>query len=120
MGRRRIDIDTTQFESLCGLQCTEQEIADFFNVDRTTLWAWCKRTYKANFSTVFKQKKGVGRISLRRKQFRLASKSAAMLIWLGKQYLGQRDEPTEDTAADAGITFKFEREPAERKPTDGN
>ena len=30
-------------------------------------------------------------MSLRRNQFRLSEKSAAMAIWLGKQYLGQRD-----------------------------
>jgi hypothetical protein len=26
-------------------------------------------------------------------QFKLAAKNASMAIWLGKQYLGQRDEP---------------------------
>ena len=30
-------------------------------------------------------------MSLRRYQFQLAQKNTAMAIWLGKQYLGQRD-----------------------------
>ena len=31
-------------------------------------------------------------MSLRRLQFRMAEKSPAMAIWLGKQYLGQTDK----------------------------
>jgi hypothetical protein len=30
-------------------------------------------------------------MSLRRTQFKLAEKNATLCIWLGKQYLGQRD-----------------------------
>ena len=37
------------------------------------------------------KKREKGKISLRRAQFRLAEKSAAMAIFLGKNYLGQRD-----------------------------
>lgn len=32
-----------------------------------------------------------GKISLRRWQFKMAEHSVPMAIWLGKQYLGQRD-----------------------------
>lgn len=64
----------------------------FFGVTDKTLDGWCKRTYGTSFSEVFKQKRGTGKISLRRAQFRLAEKNANMAIWLGKQYLGQRDE----------------------------
>lgn len=92
MARPRKQIDQTQFEKLCGLQCTLEEICGFFGVTDKTLDGWCKRTYKASFSEVFKQKRGAGKISLRRAQFRLAEKNANMAIWLGKQYLGQRDE----------------------------
>lgn len=46
------------------------------------------------FSGYFAQKRGTGKISLRRKQFQtaLAGKgNVSMLIWLGKQWLGQKD-----------------------------
>ena len=33
-----------------------------------------------------------GTVSLRRIQFRLAERNAAMAIWLGKQHLGQKDK----------------------------
>ena len=92
MGRPRAEIDKKQFENLCGLQCTLEEICGWFDVTDKTLDSWCKRTYHASFSEVFKQKRGLGKISLRRSQWRLAEKSATMAIWLGKQYLGQRDQ----------------------------
>lgn len=92
MGRPRKEIDKKQFENLCGLQCTLEEICGWFGVTDKTLDSWCKRTYHASFSEVFNQKRGLGKISLRRSQWRLAEKSATMAIWLGKQYLGQRDQ----------------------------
>lgn len=91
MARPRKEIDQKQFENLCGLQCTLEEICGWFDVCSDTLETWCKRTYKRSFSEVFAQKRGVGKISLRRSQWRLAEKSASMAIFLGKQYLGQRD-----------------------------
>ena len=92
MARPHKQIDQKHFESLCGLQCTLEEICGFFDVTDKTLDGWCKRTYGTSFSEVFKQKRGTGKISLRRAQFRLAEKNANMAIWLGKQYLGQRDD----------------------------
>lgn len=94
-GKAEKEIDQKQFENLCGLQCTLEEICGWFDVCSDTLEAWCKRTYKRSFSEVFKQKRGAGKISLRRSQWRLAEKNANMAIWLGKQYLGQKDNPEE-------------------------
>nr|DAM20051.1 MAG TPA: DNA-packaging protein small subunit [Caudoviricetes sp.] len=91
MARPRKEIDQKQFENLCGLQCTLEEICGWFDVCSDTLETWCKRTYKRSFSEVFAQKRGAGKISLRRSQWQLAAKNASMAIWLGKQYLGQRD-----------------------------
>lgn len=91
MARPRKEIDQEQFENLCGLQCTLEEICGWFDVTDKTLDGWCKRTYHASFSEVFKQKRGAGKISLRRSQWRLAKKNATMAIFLGKQFLGQRD-----------------------------
>lgn len=102
MARPQKQIDKAQFEKLCGLQCTREEICGFFGISEKTLDAWCKRTYKQSFSLVFAQKRGTGKISLRRYQFELAKKNANMAIWLGKQYLGQRDTP-ESTDKNEGM-----------------
>lgn len=91
MARPRKEIDQKQFENLCGLQCTREEICGWFDVTDKTLESWCKRTYGKVFSLVFAQKRGRGKISLRRSQWRLAEKNANMAIWLGKQYLDQKD-----------------------------
>lgn len=101
MARPRANIDKEYFEKMCGLQCTKEEICEFFSITDKTLDAWCKRTYNASFSVVFKQKRGKGRISLRRYQFELAKKNANMAIWLGKQYLNQRDAP--EQKEDSGV-----------------
>lgn len=111
MARPLKEIDTKQFENLCALQCTREEICGWFGVSDKTLEGWCRRTYRMGFSAIFKQKRGAGKISLRRSQWRLAERNANMAIWLGKQYLGQRDAPedaidVEDTDAylkEAGI-----------------
>ncbi len=95
MARPKKEIDKKQFENLCGLQCTKEEICAWFDITDKTLDAWCKRTYHQSFSVIFAQKRGKGKISLRRSQFRLAEKNANMAIWLGKQYLDQR-EPMEE------------------------
>lgn len=100
MARPRKEIDKRDFESLCTLQCTKEEICGFFDVSDKTLENWCKRTYSEGFSEVFKKKRGKGKISLRRAQFRLAEKNANMAIFLGKNYLGQTDKiETTDTEA---------------------
>lgn len=91
-GRPRAKIDRKQFENLCGIQCTELEICDWFNVSDKTLDKWCHETYNAPFSVVFRQKRGMGRVSLRRSQFQMAQKNPTMAIWLGKQYLDQTDK----------------------------
>ena len=91
MARPQIEINQKQFENLCGLQCTQEEIADFFECSADTIDRWCKRTYEKSFAEVFREKRSHGKISLRRKQWQLADKSAPMAIFLGKNYLGQTD-----------------------------
>jgi hypothetical protein len=44
-----------------------------------------------DFSTIYKKYTENGKSSLRRHQFLLSKKNAAMAIWLGKQWLGQKD-----------------------------
>lgn len=102
MARPRKEIDQESFEKLCGLQCTEKEICGFFGITDKTLASWCKRTYNRSFSDVYEEKRGTGKISLRRAQFKLAEKNAAMAIFLGKQYLGQSDKPLVEINATEG------------------
>lgn len=91
MARPLKEINQETFEKLCGLLCTEEEICAVLDVTDKTLSSWCRRTYGKSFSEIYRIKSKAGLISLRRAQFKLAQKSAAMAIFLGKNYLGQRD-----------------------------
>ena len=91
-GRPRKEIDKkTIFENLCGLQCTLEEIAGVFDCSVDTIERRCKEEYGETFAEVYKKHSAKGKMSLRRTQFKLAEKSAAMAIFLGKNYLGQKD-----------------------------
>jgi IS30 family transposase len=95
MARPRIEIDKSQFEKLCSIQCTQEEIAGFFNCSPDTVERWCKREYEERFAEIYAKKRGLGKISLRRSQFRMAETNPSMAIWLGKQYLGQKEPQQE-------------------------
>ena len=111
-GRPRANIDKAQFEKLCAMQCTEDEICAWFGVVDKTLVAWCRDNYfddngnGMTFAQVYATKKALGRISLRRKQLKLAEKSATMAIFLGKQILGQKDY--NDINLNANVNNPFE------------
>lgn len=98
MGRPQIQIDKKEFEKLCALQCTQLEMCSWFDVDENTINAWCKREYGKTFSEVFAAKRGKGKVALRRIQYQLAEKNPSMAIFLGKQYLGQSDNPQAEEA----------------------
>lgn len=93
MARPHKEINQKEFEKLCELQCTKLEICGFFDVTDKTLEDWCKRTYGMGFSETFALKRSYGKISLRRYQWQMAQKVPSMAIFLGKQFLGQKDNP---------------------------
>lgn len=84
-GRPKIEIDYGAVEKLANIQCTQDEIASFLGISVRTLQR------DEEFMRLFKKGQENGKMSLRRIQFRLAEKNTSMAIFLGKQYLGQRD-----------------------------
>ncbi len=85
-GRPRIEIDYELIRSLAEIQCTQVEISHIIGVSDKTLSA------NPHFQEVYKQGVAQGNKSLKRKQFeRAMAGSDTMLIWLGKQRLGQVD-----------------------------
>ena len=97
MARPKKVINQKQFESLCAIQCTKEEICNVLDVTDKTLTRWCNEVYNLSFSEVYEQKRDIGRMSLRRNQFKLAeSGNTTMQIWLGKQVLKQSENPVMD------------------------
>jgi len=91
-GVPQIEVDWEQVKKLAAIQCTRDEIASFLGISHDTL----QRRSHRDFGVPFKQKLDEwaegGKCTLRRKQWLLADKNAAMCIFLGKQMLGQRDD----------------------------
>lgn len=74
-------------------QCSATGIAGLIGIDRDTLYNRCKKDLNMDFSAFSQLKKSEGQELLREKQFSAAiSGNTTMQIWLGKQYLGQKDK----------------------------
>ena len=85
MANTKKDINPEQVQKLAGIGCTNKEIADIVGCSHDTL--------TRRFSEDLEAGRRQGKASLRRKQYELAmSGNAAMLIWLGKQVLGQSEK----------------------------
>lgn len=95
-GRPQNPIDWKLFEQLCGLLCTQSEIASMLGVHVDTLRDRVLQEYGDDYSTTYKKHSEVGKCSLRRNQFVLSKKNATLAIWLGKQWLGQTDKAPGD------------------------
>ena len=94
----RVEIDLAELERLSALQCTDQEIACWFNVTTRTIE---RRRTEPKFAAVMERGKAKGRISVRRMQMKLLEQgNATMGIWLGKQLLGQTDQITHEIHGD--------------------
>lgn len=98
MSRQKKVIDQKMFETLCTIQCTEEEVCSVLDVNKDTLIAWCKKTYNGKtFQKVFGEKRVGGKASLRRKLWEGAmTGNTATLIFALKNYLGMRDNPEPD------------------------
>ena len=124
-GRPKKEYNRKLFVDLIGLGCGADEICWVFreedgkpaNID--TVSRWCKREFGCTFQE-FRVKNGAMalKVAVRKNQLELSKKSAAMAIFLGKNYLGQTDnpqtvtEPEASTAVDpltAAITAEIER-----------
>ena len=87
-----IVIDWEQVKGLCAIQCTKEEVCAFLGIHHDTIMRGARREYGCTFGELREEWAQGGKCSLRRKQWRLADKSTAMAIFLGKQMLGQRDD----------------------------
>ena len=91
VGRDKKVIPPQEVYKLAQMGCKNQEIADWFGLDENTL------TY--NFSVELLKGRESLKQSLRQAQIKLAlSGNATMLIWLGKNILGQSENPLDSDA----------------------
>ena len=82
---KKYNLDTKQIEQLASFGCTNIEIASFFGCDESLI--------RKSYSEYIAKGRDSGKIRLRQYQWAAAKKgNVAMLIWLGKQMLGQTDK----------------------------
>ena len=85
-GAKQKIIDPDEVYKMATYGCTMEEMADFFQIDRETL--------KYNFWHYIKQGEAGLKMRLRKKQIEVAlDGNPTLLIWLGKNMLGQTDTP---------------------------
>ena len=85
-GDNKTVIDPNEISKLAKLWCSWEEMSDFFGVPANTL--------KYNFSDIVAKGRSETKQGLRRAQIKLAlGGNATMLIWLGKNILGQQESP---------------------------
>jgi hypothetical protein len=112
-GRPKAEVDLKQLEKLCELQCTHEELATYFRVSVSTIERLLQ-TPEGKEAAQWGY--GCGKISIRRQQFKLLKAgSSAMAVWLGKQYLGQRDRMEQTLRTPPGEAFRIEAEVSDRR-----
>jgi hypothetical protein len=93
-GRPRIEINWTIVANAAKVQCTQDEIAKILGISLNKLKSACKQEHGTTLGAYLERFAEEGRMSLRHMQWKQAQKgNPSMLIFLGKQYLGQRDKP---------------------------
>ena len=86
IGRSKTVIPEEQVAELSKLHCTNAEMADFFDVPL--------QTFVDNFRDIIQKNRLITKQRLRAAQLKLAiNGDRSMLIWLGKNILGQTDQP---------------------------
>ena len=92
-GRPTAAIDYALLDKLCSIHCTGLEIAGILEMDYDTLNKGLKREQGMGFTDYFSMKSASGKAAIRRKQIERALEgNVPMLIWVGKQILGQAEK----------------------------
>ena len=102
--------DVGRILQMIRIHCTQAEICDVFGTTDKTLNKALNRHGLPNFSELYKKHNGEGKASLRRLQWKAAEAgNPTMLVWLGKQILGQRDKHDLDVGGkdDQPLEFKW-------------
>jgi len=92
-GRPQLDFNWATFDAILQYGATQGDAAEILGVSEDTITRAIKREHKLKFSEYRHTKMGRVRIKLLQKQYDVAmSGNVTMLIWLGKQHLGQSDK----------------------------
>ena len=122
-GRPEAIINWDVVASYLRAQCDTVGIAGIIGICPDTLYNRCKKDNNLDYSAFVEQKKAEGKEMLRAKQFTTAlgnikeniSPNVSMQIWLGKQYLEQKDKSDFEIAGKNGKPIIINFTEVERK-----
>ncbi len=116
MARPKAKIDLDELEKLCGMQCTDEEIAAFFGVSTKTIE---RRRQVPKFREAMDQGRAKGRVSVRRSLFKQATAgNIAAAIFLAKNLLGYKDVVNTEHTGLAGQPIQISSKPDLTQLTD--
>lgn len=100
-------IDWEKIDQMLIAGCTGVQCAASIGVHPDTLYLRCRNEKNTDFTAYLQEKRSHGDALLHAAQFAKAykEKHPAMLIWLGKQRLGQKDDIENHEVKDLGIKF---------------
>jgi hypothetical protein len=105
----QIEIDWNIVDGLLEANCTGDEIAGYFGLSYDSLYNRCREEKKSIFSDYSAPRKYRGRSKIRFKQYDIAVKGdRQMLIWLGRNLLGQSENPTSEVKFDGNLSNTLE------------
>lgn len=109
-----------QFEELCKMRCTVREIRAVMQMSNDTLYKWCLEEYGEDLATVRKEFELEGKVSLRRKSWKLAMQgNVHMLKWRLANDLGETDRPVQ-TEDDRQVTVTIKKHSETLKKEDND
>lgn len=86
---KKYKISKDEVEKLASFGCSNRDIADFYGCTESLI--------SKSYSSFIIKGRAKRKIKLRQLQWRAAERgNVSMLIWLGKQYLGQSEYPMGD------------------------
>jgi hypothetical protein len=113
VGRPKARLSVQQIEKLASYGLTQEEVADFFGVSVSTI------AERPEFSEAHKKGRQELSQSIKRRQYEMAmnkssnpariSAAKTMLIWLGKQYCGQKERSELSGPNDESLFIRLDK-----------
>lgn len=109
MGRPEKSFDWKVLDAVLQYNASKKDCAGFLEVSEDTIERRIKSEYNMTFSEYKNLKMGKARIKLAQKQYDMAMKgNVPLLIWLGKNWLGQSDKQETLTTGEVKIEISKE------------
>lgn len=107
MARPSKPFDWSKLDAILQYGANLSDASDIMGVSEDTILRRIKKEHGLDYATYKSKKMSKVRIGLSRKQIEMAmSGNVTMLIWLGKQYLGQSDKQEIEHAGESVIRIE--------------